>query len=168
MNPLRVLAPLVAALALTPAVAAARPVHYAVIGDTPYGDAQIADFPGDVAEINADPDVSLTLHVGDIKNGSSLCDTSYFELIRKDFDGFADPFVYTPGDNEWTDCHRANNGGYQPTERLDAIRRTFFPVHGRTLGRSAEAVVYQSDAYPENVRWAQSGVTFAVAHVVGS
>ena len=56
--------------------------------------------------------VSLVMHLGDIKNGSSVCSTEYFEQIRNDFDGFEDPFVYTPGDNEWTDCHRANNGAY--------------------------------------------------------
>ena len=44
----------------------------------------------------------------------------------------------------------------------------FFPVHGRTLGAAAETVAYQSDAFPENIRWTQSGVTFADVHVVGS
>jgi hypothetical protein len=33
---------------------------------------------------------------------------------------------------------------------------------------ASETIAYQSDAYPENVRWTQSGVTFAVVHVVGS
>ena len=42
------------------------------------------------------------------------------------------------------------------------------PVHGRTLGAGAETIAYQSDAYPENVRWAQSGATFAAVHIVGS
>jgi hypothetical protein len=140
----------------------------AVIGDVPYGAEQIAGFPTDVAEINADPSVGRVIHLGDIKDGSSRCDDSYFAARLADFQRFADSFIYTPGDNEWTDCHRANNGGYLPTERLDAIRRTFFPVHGRTLGAGAETLAFQSDAYPENVRWTQSGVTFAVVHVVGS
>ena len=43
-----------------------------------------------------------------------------------------------------------------------------FPVQGRTLGAGAETLAFQSDAYPENVRWTQSGVMFAVVHVVGS
>jgi hypothetical protein len=77
----------------------------------------------------------LSVSIGDIKNGSSRCDTSYFQLIRSDFDGFADPLVYTPGDNEWTDCHQANNGGYQPAgptppggepARLETVRAIFF------------------------------------------
>src|SRR6478752_4689914 len=114
-------------------VSPAKPVTYAVIGDTPYGTPQIENFPNDVAEINGDPSVSLVLHLGDIKNGSSKCTTEYFEQISKDFNGFEDPFVYTPGDNEWTDCHRANNGSYWPAgpvlngdsrpARLDEVHR---------------------------------------------
>jgi hypothetical protein len=79
---------------------AGKVVTYAIIGDTPYGQPQIDNFPDDVAVINADPDVRLVVHLGDIKNGSSRCDTTYFQRIRADFDGFEDPLVYTPGDNE--------------------------------------------------------------------
>src|SRR4051794_34060694 len=113
-TPLAMAGALCALLVSAPLAVAASPATLAVIGDTPYGQPQIDQFPGDVAEINADPAVSRVIHLGDIKNGSSRCDTSYFRLIRSDFDGFADPLVYTPGDNEWTDCYRANNGGYQP------------------------------------------------------
>ncbi|MDX6665066.1 MAG: hypothetical protein QOG68_1272 [Solirubrobacteraceae bacterium] len=141
---------------------------YAVIGDIPYGQPAVDAFPAHISQINADPQVRRVLHLGDIKNGSSLCDTSYFELIRSDFDGFDDPFVYTPGDNEWTDCHRANNGGYVPTERLAEVRRIFFDNPGRTLGRHARRVDSQSAAFPENVRWDEGGVTFGMLNVPGS
>src|SRR3954454_21650420 len=63
----------------------------AVIGDIPYGDALIAEFPNDIAEINADPDVRRVIHLGDIKNGSSRCDDSYFAARFADFETFADP-----------------------------------------------------------------------------
>jgi hypothetical protein len=76
--------------------------------------------------------------------------------------------VYTPGDNEWTDCHRANNGGYDPYERLDAVRSTFFSEPGRAMGRRPLRVAQQAEPFPENVRWASSGVVFATVHVVGS
>jgi hypothetical protein len=33
------------------------------------------------------------------------------------------PAVFTPGDNDWTDCDRANNGGFNSLERLDLERR---------------------------------------------
>ncbi|WP_420313604.1 metallophosphoesterase [Actinopolymorpha alba] len=142
---------------------------FAVIGDVPYGPTQITEFPSVVDQINADPDVRLVDHLGDIKDGSSLCSDSYFARIRSDFDRFADPLVYTPGDNEWTDCHRANNGSYNPLERLTAIRRTFFPEPGRTLGQHKVAVKSQAAAgYAENVRYTRADVTFAAVHVVGS
>ena len=140
----------------------------AVIGDIPYGPDLIAEFPADVARINADPDVDRVIHLGDIKDGSSHCDTSYFEARLADFGGFADPLVYTPGDNEWTDCHRANNGGYLPTERLATIRSMFFPQPGATLGQDRAEVRFQSRAFPENVSWRSAGVQFGTVHVVGS
>ncbi|MDX6689664.1 MAG: hypothetical protein QOG15_1121 [Solirubrobacteraceae bacterium] len=140
----------------------------AVIGDIPYGDPLIAEFPADIQEINADPDVSRVLHLGDIKNGSSRCDTSYFQARLADFQTFDGPLVYTPGDNEWTDCHRANNGGYLPTERLATIRDLFFPKHGKTLGQHKATVDYQSDRFPENTMWEQAGIVLGMVHVVGS
>jgi hypothetical protein len=172
-RPLIVAATLIA-LALTAPSAAARPLSpapastLAVIGDTPYGAAQLANFPADIARINADPAVSRVLHLGDIKSGSTVCSDAYFAQIRAAFDSFADPVVYTPGDNEWTDCHRVNNGGYRPTERLRRLREVFFPEAGRTLGAAPARVIAQRGATRENVRWAQSGVQFATLHVVGS
>jgi Calcineurin-like phosphoesterase len=149
---------------------ASRDDHtFAVIGDIPYGDAQLADFPRVIAQINADPEVQWVDHLGDIKSGSSVCSDEYFQLIKADFDQFDDPFVYTFGDNEWTDCHRANNGGYNPLERLAKIREVFFPRPGRTMGRHSAPVLSQADqGIPENVRWERSGVSFAALHVVGS
>jgi hypothetical protein len=140
----------------------------AVIGDIPYGDALSAEFPADIQELNADKDVSRVIHLGDIKNGSSRCDTSYFQARFADFQTFDDPFVFTPGDNEWTDCHRANNGGYLPTERLATLRNLFFARPGRTLGRHPDTVAYQSRKFPENVAWQDKDVVFGTVHVVGS
>jgi hypothetical protein len=153
-------------------------VTYAVIGDTPYGTPQVENFPNDIAEINADPQVQLAMHLGDIKNGSSLCTTSYFEQIRADFDLFEDPLVFTPGDNEWTDCHRANNGAYWPAgpvlngdtrpARLAEIHRIFFDKPGWTLGQHARHVASQGGKYAENAMWSQADVEFGDLSVPGS
>jgi hypothetical protein len=142
---------------------------FAVIGDIPYGDAQIAEFPSRIDQINADRQVQLVDHLGDIKSGSSLCTDEYFATIRTQFDRFTDPLVYTPGDNEWTDCHRANNGSYNPLERLANIRELFFPVPGRTLGQHSVGVTAQTaQGYPENVSYERAQVAFAAVHIVGS
>lgn len=145
----------------------------AVIGDTPYGDEQRAAFPELVQDVNADPKVRGVLHVGDIKNGSSTCTTERFEDLRGLYDTFADPFLYTPGDNEWTDCHRPAAGGFLPTERLAALREVFYPTPGVSTGGRPQRVSTQASdprhaEFVENVRWNRSDVTFATVHVVGS
>jgi hypothetical protein len=142
---------------------------FAVIGDVPYGAAQLASFPGWIQQINADPDVRHVVHLGDIKNGSSLCADDYFSLIRSDFDTFTDPLVYTPGDNEWTDCHRVNNGAYNPLERLAKVRSLFFDHPGLTLGQRPMRVDSQARlGFPENVTYDAADVTFVAADVPGS
>ena len=150
-----------------------RSTTLAVIGDTPYDDAQLADFPGLVAPINADRDVRAVVHLGDIKSGQP-CTDDFFRGRLALFDTFADPFVFTPGDNDWTDCHRPQFGAFAPTERLASLRRIFYPHPDRALGgRPALAVRPQSrdrgfTQYVENVMWARSRAVFATIHVVGS
>ena len=152
------------------------PYTLAVIGDTPYGEAKLAEFPALVAKINADPRVRLVAHVGDIKAGSnSPCTNEYFAMIRGLFDQFEDPLAYTPGDNEWTDCHVAskNNGLYTPTERLQKVRSLFFPEPGRTLGQNSVRVVTQgrdpaNSKYVENTIWKKARVVFAELNIPGS
>jgi len=144
-----------------------------LLGDTPYGDDQRAQFPALVERINADPAVRMVLHAGDVKNGSSTCDDARFADLAALYGTFRDPFVLTPGDNEWTDCHRAAAGGYLPTERLEAVRRYFFPKPGKTLGHRRMTVETQAcdpahAAYRENVLFERSRVVFAAVHVVGS
>ena len=160
------------AAAASPGAGAASPrsaYTFAVIGDVPYGAAQIAAFPGWIQQINADPAVRSVVHLGDIKNGSSVCSDDYFAMIRRDVDTFDDPFVYTPGDNEWTDCHRQSTGGYNPLERLARVRQVFFDEPGRSLGRHRLTLESQAArGLPENVVYHQYEVTFVAANVPGS
>ncbi|HET7689991.1 MAG TPA: metallophosphoesterase [Nocardioidaceae bacterium] len=150
------------------------PTTFALIGDTPYGDAQRSEFPALVGEVNDDPEVRMVLHAGDIKSGSTTCDDARFADLAALFDTFADPFVLTPGDNEWTDCHRTAAGGYLPTERLSVVRSIFFSDPGQSLGRRTMTMTAQSvdqpehSAYVENVRFMRSDVVFSTVHVVGS
>jgi hypothetical protein len=139
----------------------------AIIGDTPYSDPQIANFHNDVDAINNDPDVERVVHLGDIKSGSTQCTDTYFDFVRTQFDRFEDPLVYTPGDNEWTDCHRPSNGGFDPLERLATIRAKFFDVRGQTLGDEVP-ITAQDGATLENVLWSQGGAQFGVIDVPGS
>jgi hypothetical protein len=159
-------------------VESAAPLDIAVIGDTPYGDAAITLFPTMVNAINADPKIREVVHVGDFKSGSELCSDARFQISADLFNTFKDPFIYAIGDNEWTDCHRANNGAYWPAgpvlngdvrpARLDEIHRIFFDHPGWTLGQNPLRVETQGGRYVENVLWNQSKVEFGDLNVPGS
>ncbi len=160
-------------LASQPATAAdntadSQAFTFGVIGDIPYGEAEIAKFPARIQDINADSTLKFVTHVGDIKNGSSVCSDEYFENIRTQFDTFEHPLVFTPGDNEWVDCHRTNNGAYNPLERLDKLRDVFFDEPGKTLGATMPVKTQADLGLPENVRFTQNRVAFSVLNIQGS
>lgn len=169
-----------AACAAVSACALAQPVppmpargSFALIGDTPYGTAAEPQFDRVIDAINAEPRVRFVLHTGDIKAGSERCDDALLQHRFDQYQRIAKPFVYTPGDNEWTDCHRTNNGGYLPTERLAALRALFFPQPGVTSGGKPARVITQAsvpgfETYVENTMWTFGGATMGTVHVVGS
>jgi PKD repeat protein len=164
---LAALATVAAALGIaSPAAAATSPLSFAVIGDVPYGTTQTGEFPTQIAQINADPGVQTVYHLGDISSPLD-CSDAYYSKIKSQFNSFTDPMVYTPGDNEWTDCSRATVGAANPLERLTTLRSIFFAEPGQSLGRNRMPVQYQT-GFPENVRFDQAGVTFATLHIVGS
>jgi len=150
--------------------AAAKPFTFVALGDQPYG--QKADvyppFEALIGAINeAGPD--FVLHIGDTKSGGVPCDDETQDEALAFFGDFESALIYTPGDNEWTDCHRSSAGGYVPTERLARIRDTYFADPGRSLGRAPIALNSQAaDGYPENARFIKEGVMVVTAHVVGS
>ena len=142
-----------------------------LFGDMPYGDEGIAMWPALVADIDSN-DLAFVVHVGDIKSGSTLCTDEWFSYMFNAFQSMRNPLVYVPGDNEWTDCHRENNGSYNSLERLARLRQVFFPT-SNSLGRRQIPLERQSAdpqfaSYPENIRWTYGDVTFAGLHIIGS
>ena len=167
MRPL--LSLLFAAFALaTPSLQAAT-FSFAAIGDVPYGPPE--ELASLVSRINRQP-VAFTIHVGDIKSGGSVCSDDAYLTVRELFNRFEQALIYTPGDNEWTDCHRKSCGAYDPLERLAKIRSVFF-ANTASLGKHTMQLQAQSaDArfsrYAENRRWSHGKLTFATLHLVGS
>ncbi|MBA2290936.1 MAG: hypothetical protein H0W15_00620 [Gemmatimonadales bacterium] len=145
----------------------ANSLDIAVIGDAPYESATIALFPVLVQAINADPRVREVVHMGDLKSGIEPCSDTRFQVSVDLFNRFKDPFVYVMGDNEWVDCHRDNNGSYNPLERLAKVRQLLYPGTGRLL-REHPRTVEAQPGYPENQLWVESRVTFATLHMLGS
>lgn len=158
----------------TLAHAQAAPFHFVALGDMPYGPAaqSYGPYRALIDRVNQ-VGPAFSVHIGDIKAGSTQCSDEEFGNQVAHFERYAGAVVYTPGDNEWTDCHRANNGSFDPLERLAALRKRFY-TEGRSLGSKPIAVQNQSALMPaharyiENQRWQHEGVQFVTLHMVGS
>mgnify|MGYP003385327175 CR=1 FL=1 len=158
-------------LALCAAPVGAQPVAFGLFGDVPYSAYEREQLPLMLAEMSREP-LAFAVHDGDIKNGSSVCGDEVFRDILGVFQASAVPLVYVPGDNEWTDCHRANNGGFDPLERLGKLRAMFF-VGEVSLGQQPMPLQRQSRdpafaSYRENVRWQMGGALFVGLNLPGS
>ncbi len=145
--------------------AAAETWRFALIGDTPYSEHERAELPK-MLEAIADHGVELVAHIGDFKNGSSRCDDAVFEDRRQLFAASRVPFVFVPGDNEWTDCARLSNGAYDPLERLDRLRSLFWATP-RSLGQKSIALERQPGNYPEHTRFRLGPVLFVTLNIPG-
>jgi hypothetical protein len=147
----------------------------AIWGDLPYTSAgtgtNTPKVPNLIADMNRDTGLAFTAFLGDTKDGSSMCtDTIIGSDVRTRFNSVAAPTIYTIGDNEWTDCHRINNGGYDGLERLSFIRKTLFNT-AESFGQRNLMLEHQGalgGPYAENTRWIYNNVVFAAIHVVGS
>jgi len=169
----------VALAAMTGAVAAwgpgtahaERPYSFGLWGDLPYAKAgDGAKIPALIAGMNADHDLVFTAFDGDIKDGSSVCSDDQYTAAIDRFNQFEAPTVYVPGDNEWTDCHRTNNGGYKNLERLDHVRTVMF-AGSDSFGAHRMRLIHQGkpgQPYVENTRWSVGDAVFVGLNVPGS
>ena len=179
---------------------------FAVYGDSPYSQVS-ADYtkpapygvdtsefdatPAFIDAINNDEKVKLVVHVGDIHSGHEPCTLAYDASVYDLWTAFHDPLVYTPGDNEWTDCNKSGEAGNvkdtsgnyidyangDPVANLALVRQLAFSQPGETLGGGHMKVVSQAQAfdpdhptdaeYVENVMWEQAGVMFVTVNIPG-
>ncbi len=147
-----------------------RTFSFAVLGDAPYRRSQEGPFRRVLRQMN-DADLSMVINVGDIL--WYPCSEALFLNRLAMFQSVRHPLVYTPGDNEWTDCHERLPGSYEPLDRLERLRAIFFEDPTRSLGGNAISLTVQAaDAawleFVENARWSEAGIVFATIHLVGS
>ena len=163
-------------------------------GDLPYYDVQATTgVPNLIADMNSQ-DLAFTVHDGDLKagsgiNGSTTTTTCANALYQQGLDylnQLEEPAMFTPGDNDWTDCDRAANGGFNSLERLDYERGLFFGTP-KSLGKKTDAAEGadrpdlprvrerpgrrpdrdQAAACVENRRWTVKKVTYVTVNVPG-
>ncbi|NNF06853.1 MAG: metallophosphoesterase [Candidatus Eisenbacteria bacterium] len=143
---------------------------FAVFGDGPYRAWEEGRYKRLIEEVNSQ-DLAWFLHVGDII--WYPCDEETYRDRLEKMNRIAHPVIYTPGDNEWTDCHEAYPGKYDPLGRLELLREVFFSNPERSHGQRPIVLETQSNVlgyeeFPENQRWAHGGFEFATIHIVGS
>jgi len=126
-----------------------------------------------IADMSA-ADLAFSVYVGDLSSPRYGCSDEIRRRRLTQFNGMTHPVVYTPGDNEWTDCHsNPNIAKGDPLERLDDLRVKFFTGE-MSLGQRKIPLLRQSASskefskYRENARWEMGGVTLITLHVVGS
>ena len=170
------------AIAVIPASAQDRAFQFGLVGDTGYSEREEADFERVIAALNT-TDLAFVIHVGDFQNdprphnrnpdrSSVPCVEESYKRVLASFQRVRHPFIVTPGDNDWADCHHLKSVKVDPLEALAAVRKTFYPK-GKSVGQRTIAVESQAAdpahaKFVENLRWSMGGVTFASVHVVGS
>lgn len=155
--------------------------EFALIGDMPYDARQEKQFPNVMKEINA-ADLVFVVHDGDFQwdgagwnekaGGLPPCSDAAFEDRLRLAQSSRHPFIFTPGDNDWTDCHRSKPRPYDPLERLVKLRQMFFSGD-HSLGERTIRLTRQSEnpkyaKFRENARWTYGDVVFVTLHIVGS
>lgn len=156
--------------------------QFGVIGDTSYSKVAEQEFDRLIAVLNKE-NLAFVIHVGDFEADprpyeqrpdkvTMPCTDENFQRVLATFQQSVHPFILTPGDNDWTDCHLVKARQFDPMERLAKVRDVFFPA-GRSLGQKTIAVDSQAKdvefkPYRENLLWSSNGVTFATLHIVGS
>lgn len=136
-----------------------------VFGDTPYTAADREMVARAIPATRA-LDPSFVLHVGDYQSGSEVCgehDARFQSLLA----ALAPlPVIYTPGDNEWTDCDRktdpATGQPFSELKRLDMLRLMHF---SRDVAVPPGMTYARSRGLPENARLDYAGVTVVTVNV---
>jgi len=125
------------------------------------------------------------VHDGDFKAGNATagsttptaCTDALYLQSRDFLNALRSAAMFTPGDNDWTDCDRTSNGGYDSLERLDREREIFFSTP-YSLGQHPRRQEVQTTplclgikgAVPclENRRWFVGRVMYVTLNVQGS
>jgi len=169
-------------MALVVGQATAQSFQFAAIGDTGYSKKSEAELDRLIAAMNRES-LAFVIHVGDFEADprpymrspttvTEPCTDERFKSALAQFQASAHPFILTPGDNDWTDCHLLKPRKVDPIERLTKVRDMFYPA-GSSLGKRTIQVESQAGdpkfaKFRENLAWALNNVTFTTMHTVGS
>jgi hypothetical protein len=142
-----------------------------VLADTPYSDKEKEMLQGPNGELyrlinKIKP--SVVMHLGDLKHGGDSCtDTLLTEhkiLLHQVSPGNV---IYTPGDNDWTDCDRSSlTKSFDELERLDFLIKLMYQTPP-LLDENLPSITAQSTQV-ENKLWINERLAMSTIHLVGT
>ena len=142
-----------------------------ILADTPYSDKEKTMLQGPDGVLyqlvnNVKP--TVVMHLGDMKSGGESCTDELLKqhkvIINQVYPG---KIIYTPGDNEWTDCDRDTlTYSFNELERLDFITTLMYQTPP-LLDKYLTAIKAQP-AQIENKLWINDRLAVGTLHIVGT
>jgi hypothetical protein len=142
-----------------------------ILADTPYSDKekQMLQGPDGILYrlINAE-EPSVVMHLGDLKSGGDSCTnellTEHKALLAQVQPG---KVIYTPGDNDWTDCDRfLLFHSFDELERLEYLTTLMFKTPP-LLSENLTSITAQPEQV-ENKLWINDRLAISTLHIVGT
>ena len=142
-----------------------------VLADTPYSDKEKHMLQGPngllfrlINEVNP----SVVMHLGDFKSGGKSCTDSLLNehkaLLAQIYPG---RIIYTPGDNDWTDCDRTSLvHSFNELERLEYLITLMYQTPP-LLTKDLSSLTSQAMQI-ENKLWINERLAISTLHLVGT
>lgn len=147
-------------------------ITFGIFGDMPYSDNEFTMLilpDGKIVNAIRALNPPVLIHYGDFNKGSNSCtDESFTEMKQQISELLPGKVVYTPGDNDWTDCDRSKMATrFDELERLAFVRNLFYSGTGVEMYKDVPNLKRQ-EGYVENAAWEIDGLVFGTLHIVGT
>ena len=142
-----------------------------ILADTPYSDKEkqmLQGSKGSLYQLINQERPSVVMHLGDMKSGGISCTNALLSEHKALLDQVSPgKIIFTPGDNDWTDCDRSSlEHSFDELERLTFLKQLMFqspPLLNRNL-----ANIESQPAQEENQLWINKRLAVSTLHIVGT
>lgn len=142
-----------------------------ILADTPYSDEEKKMLQGPngiLYRLINEANPTVVIHLGDFKSGGKSCTDELLKehkaLLAQTYPG---KIIYTPGDNDWTDCDRSTLPlSFNELERLDFLIELMYqtpPLLTQKLPRISSQLEQK-----ENQLWINDRLAVSTLHIVGT
>ncbi len=137
-------------------VLAANPFQFAVVGDLFSRNEGVEEASALLTSIGR-TNARFILDVGSVKSDEERCSDELLEQRVALFNASSIPFVPVAAQSEWLSCSSTKEGGFDPGERLEALRQELFAspqsMGSSSFGIARESGVRQFRPFSENARF---------------